>query len=327
LRPRPSRAGAFGLLALAAVAVVVAGCGGDEDEGTPALSAGEPLGEGGTLVWTVADSVSTIDPLIAATRSERLVSRQIHEPLLAAVAGPFGDTRRIPGLARSARASGDDTIWTLRLRTGVRFQDGTPFNAEAVVANAERWRTTAAGAAALPGVVDAFAPRPDVVRFILSAPDQAFDERLADPRLGIVSPAALRPSSGTAAEMFRARQTGTGPFELRESNADRQLLARNTSWWGTAREGGLGPALEQIEFRRESSASVRLALLDAGDVQLADELGADQAEQALADPLLNALRGAGGTWLGLSRAVRGVDSALEIPSLSSAWLANVTVVD
>ena len=327
MRPRPRRAGASGLLTLAAVALALSGCGGEENEGTPALTAGEPLGEGGTLVWAVADPVSGVGPLAARSRAEELVTRQIHEPLIASLAGPFGDTRRVPGLARSARHSGDATIWTLRLRSGVRFQDGTPFNAEAVLANAERWQTTPAGRRLLPDLEDAFAPRFDVVRFILAAPDRAFDERLAAPQLGIVSPRALRPRSGTRAALTRVLGTGTGPFESRERGPTRHLLARNTDWWGTASDVDLGPALEQIEFRSEPSSSVRLALLDAGDAQLADELDPDQAQQALADPLLNALPGAGETWLGLSRAVRGVESAREIPSLSGAWLTNVTVAD
>ncbi len=328
MSPRPSRAGArAGLLVCALAVVALGGCGGDENEGTPALTAGEPLGEGGTLVWAVADPVSGIDPLAARSRAEQLVTRQIHEPLIASLAGPYGDTRRVPGLARSARPSGDATIWTLRLRSGVRFQDGTPFNAEAVLVNARRWRTTAAGRRLLPDLEDAFAPRFDVVRFILAAPDRAFGDRLAAPQLGIVSPRALRPRSGNGAALARPIATGTGPFESRERNLTRQLLARNTGWWGTASPVDLGPALEQIEFRAEPSSSVRLALLDAGDTQLADELDPDQARQALADPLLNALPGAGATWLGLSRAVRGVESAREIPSLSSAWLTNVTVAD
>jgi peptide/nickel transport system substrate-binding protein len=314
----------LGLLALAAA---LAGCGADENEGTPALSTGEPLGEGGTLAWTVADPVEEIDPLAASTRSEQLVSRQIHEPLVSTLTGPFGDTRRVPGLARSAKASGDGTIWTIRLRSGVRFQDGTPFNAEAVLANVERWETSPAAGGLLPGLIDAFAPRPDLVRFLLAQPDLAFDERLGAPELGIVSPAAMRPSSGSGATLVRTRQTGTGPFELREAAQDRRLLARNTTWWGTTNAAALGPALEQIEFRTEPSSAVRLALLDAGDAQLADELNGAQADQALADPLLNALRGRAGTWLALSRAVRGVDSAREIPSLSGAWLANVTVAE
>ena len=327
MRSRPSRAGArFGLLAALVAASALAGCGGDENEGTPALTAGEPLGEGGTLVWAVADQVTGIDPLAATTRAAQLVTRQIHEPLTATLVGPFGDTRRVPGLARRARSSGDETIWTLTLRSGVRFQDGEPFNADAVVANAERWQATAEGQALLPDLVDAFAPRFDVVRFILAEPDPAFDRRLAEPRLGIVSPRALETIDGADPE-FRALGTGTGPFEIRERSTERQLLARNTDWWGAASSVDLGPALEQIEFRTEPSSAVRLALLDAGDAQLADELVELQAEQAQADPLLYALPGPNATWLGLSRAVRGVDSAREIPSLSSVWLTNVTVAD
>ena len=322
---RPSRAGsARGLLACAALALALAGCGGDENEGTPALSAGEPLGIGGTLTWVVADRAREIDPLMAETRAEQLLTRQIHEPLVASVAGPFGDTRRAPGLTRQARPSGDAAIWTLRLRRGVRFQDGEPFNADAVLANAERWQTTPAGRELLPGLVDAFAPRFDVVRLILAAPDRLLDNRLADPRLGIVSPRALRPAPSGGTTLRRALRTGTGPFALAERSADRQLLAPNPTWWGAAGAANLGPALERVEFRAERSSAVRLALLDAGDAQLADELESEQARQARADPLLTVLRGQG-SWLGLTRAVRGIDSAREIPSLSSAWLTTVTV--
>ena len=323
---RASRAGSrAGVLACLLAALVLASCGDDENEGTQALSPEGPLGEGGTLVWAVADRVESVDPLGARTRAEQLLTRQVHEPLAASLTGPFEDTRRVAGLARSVRPNGDATIWTVRLRTGVRFQDGTPFNADAVLANAERWLTTPAGRALLPGLVDAFAPRFDVVRFILTAADPSFGKRLDSPRLGIVSPTALRPRSGIAASFAeRALGTGTGPFELRERSADRQLLARNTAWWGTTGEADLGPALEQIEFRAEPDQSVRLALLDAGEAQLADELDREHAELALADPLLNALPGPSGTWLGLDRSVRGVESAREIPSLSGAWLTDVT---
>ena len=310
------------LLASVACAFAASGCGGADDEGIPALSAGRPLGVGGSLVWAVADKVRTVDPLLADSRAELLLTRQIHEPLVASVRGPFGDTRRVPGLARSVSSSPDAAIWTVRLRTGVRFQDGTPFNADAVLANASRWEGTATGRELLPGLIDVFAPQPEVVRFILAAPDPEFEQRLAAPQLGIVSPRAI-----AGAAVIRGSQTGTGAFELRERSPSRHLLARNTSWWGAAGAADLGPALEQIIFRAESSSAVRLALLDAGDAQLADELTRDQADLALADPLLAALRGPRGGWLGISRAVRGVGSAREIPSLSEAWLTDVTVAD
>lgn len=311
-------------LPLLGALTALAGCGGPDDREVTAQPASGPLGEGGTIVWAVADRVETIDPLTADTRAEQLVSRQVHEPLVADLTGPFGDPRRVPGLARRIRPSSNATIWTLRLRTGVRFQDGAPFNARAAVVNVERWRTTAAGQAALPGVVEAFAPRPDQLRFILAAPDPRFDERLAEPGLGVVSPRALRPRSGTGARFARATlDTGTGPFVLAERSRNRQLLAHNTGWWGATSNIDLGPALERVEFRTESAGAVRLALLDAGDAQVAGELNREQADIARSDPLLTAIRGQGRSWLGLSRAVRGIDSAREIPSLSGAWLTTL----
>lgn len=314
----------IGLALLASVGLLAGGCG-DDDEGTPALELEREPGEGGTLVWGVADRVAGVDPLEATTRAQQLASRQIHEPLVESLAGPFGDPRRLPGLALRVRPRGDGTIWNLSLRPGVRFQDGAPLNAGAVLANAERWRTTAAGRELLPGLVAADAPRPDLVRLFLSAPDPDLAERLASPRLGIVSPRALRPRTGTGATVGSVFATGSGPFELRERTGDELVLARYLSWWGTPK--GLGPALDQLRFRVDAGAGARLDELAAGDTQLADELGPGEAEAARADPLLSVLPSPGGTWLGIERSVRGVDSGREIPSLAGAWLTTVTVAD
>ena len=313
------------LLGFLLAGLVLAGCGGGDDEATPAIETGGEPGEGGTLIWSIADKVDSVDPLEATTRAQQLVSRQIHEPLIESLAGPFGDPRRLPGLVVSARPRAGGEIWNLGLRPGVRFQDGTPLNGAAVLANVERWRTAAAGQELLPDLSAADAPRPDLVRLFLTAPDPDLPDRLADPRLGIVSPAALRPDTGTAAEMTSIFATGTGPFELRERTGDELLLAPNLSWWGTPK--GLGPALDQLRFPVELSGGARVDDLIDGSVQLADELDDVQADAAREDPLLTVLPGARGTSLAMERSVRGVDSATEIPSLSGAWLTTVTVAD
>lgn len=307
-----------------AFGVVLVGCGGAAgDRGTPALSTGNPPGEGGQLTWAVADRIRSVDPLTASTRAEQLASRQVHEPLTAVAASPFDPAREVAGLARRSRSSGDQTIWTFRLRPGVVFQDGRPFNSAAVRVNALRWRTTADGRALLPGLVAVASPRPNIVQFVLSAPDPDLPERLASPRLGIVSPDALTPSTGEGAVLARPSQTGTGPFEIFGRDATGRVLAPSPTWWGATAELELGPALDGIEFRTESSPALRLALLDAGEAQLADELGREQANLAAEDPLLTILRGDETSWLGLERSVRGIESAVEIPSLASAWLTDV----
>jgi peptide/nickel transport system substrate-binding protein len=309
------------------VAVPFAGCGGDDDEGTLAVSSGTPAGEGGTLVWAVADPVASTDPLSASTRSEELLVRQVNEPLTAKVAGPFEVERRVPGLVTRARSSEGDSIWTFTLRDGVIFQDGTPFNAAAVQANATRWMTTAAGRALLPDLISVDAPSPGEVRFALAGPDPEFAKRLSIPQLGIVSPAVLSPSSGEGAIVKRPSQTGTGAFELRERDGSHALLARNTSWWGSSAKVELGPALDQVQLVITQESSLRLAMLDAGEAQLADELDSSETEQARSDPLLTVLKGSDGKSLGLERSVRGVDSGREIPALSGAWLTGLVSPD
>jgi peptide/nickel transport system substrate-binding protein len=306
--------------ALSAALLGAAGCDGGDREGAPAPSGNAAAGTGGALVWALADRPAEVDPLLATRRSDQLVTRQVHEPLVEQLAAPFGDARRLPGLAVSSGASAGYTIWHFALRQGVRFQDGTPFNAGAVLANAERWRTTTAGRALLPDLFAADAPRPDLVRFFLDRPDPDFPARLSDPRLGIVSPRALVPRRGSGARMAREERSGTGPFELRERDAGGALVARNLAWWGSDR--GLGPALDQVQFRVSTSADGRLALLEAGDVQVAEALGPSEAREARRNPLLEILRGAGAS-LGLERSVRGITSAREIPSLSGVWVARV----
>ena len=138
------------------------------------------------------------------------VTRQVYEPLIERLTGPYGQATPQAGLALTARPSRDRTTWTVTLRSGVRFQDGTPFNAAAVLANSRRWQTDPAGRSLLPHLFAVDAPRPDEVRFLLDQPVPDLVRRLASPRLAIVSPRALDPQSGQSAR-FLADAAGPGP--------------------------------------------------------------------------------------------------------------------
>jgi len=260
-----------------------------------------------------------VDPLYATSAVDRLAARQIHEPLVEELDGPFDVARRSPGLAVTVTPSPDQTIWSARLRPGVRFQDGTPFNAAAVLANVERWRTVAAGRAAL-GDLLVDSPRPDLVRFLLPAPDPDFPDRLASARLGIVSPKAIAAAAGGPLDTARLPASGTGPFELRERSSDRELLALNTGWWGTDRE--LGPGVDQIELRVVEEPDERLVALRDGNVLVA-ELDPDQRRDARRDPLLTTQPQGAGAILGLERSVRGIPPGEPAPSLNAVWLTGI----
>lgn len=311
------------LLAAVALLAPLAGCGNDDGVGGGGADAGVALGDAGTLVYALDGAVRRLDPLAATTRAEQLVTRQAHEPLVESLHGPFGGGRRERGLARSWRSSRDREIWRFELRRRVRFQDGTPFNAAAVLANAERWAQRPQGRALLPELVAADAPRPDLARFILDRAVPDLPQRLASPRLGIVSPAALRRGGARAGGFSSMDRSGTGPFELRERDRGTIVVARNVGWWGS--RAGLGPALDQVEFRAVPSGRARLTLLRDGTAQVADSLRPAARGAIRRDPLLTYVTGGGDSVLGLERSVRGIDSASTIEPLSQVWLTRVGV--
>ncbi len=301
-------------------ALLIGGCGGGAAS-PPASSRAAP-GAGGSATWLLGERPIQLDPLFATSDSERLVSRQVHEPLIERLSGPFEDGRRLPGPVVRARPSADFSIWRLRLRAGVRFQDGSPLNAQAVLANVARWQALPelSGLPAQPELlVDS--PKPDLVRFILAEPDRRLDRRLARAQLGVVAPASIERAGGGELALVQLSESGIGPFELRERSAERLLLARNSDWWGSRR--GLGPALDQLEFEVVSSARERVARLDEGSAEVATQLPSAVRGLIRRSPLLAIVSEAGGELTAAERSVRGISKASTAPSLNSLWLTRI----
>lgn len=304
----------IGLLALA-------GCGGSGGGGARVSTGLPPAGGGGTLAYALPGLPETLDPLAAQTRAQQTVVRQIYEPLIERLSGPYGQAGPQAGLALEARPSRDRTTWTVTLRPNVRFQDGTPFNAAAVVANSRRWQSEPAARRLLPHLFAVDAPRPDEVRFLLDQPVPDLVRRLSSPQLGIVSPRALDPQSGQGARFLSDLPgSGTGAFQAGPSGPGRRMLSRSAGWWGSTM--GLGPSLDGVTFVLAPLQSQRLRLLQVGTVQVADPLGPAALRAVASDSLLDTVGGplAG---IGVEGSVRGIDSAQPIPVLSSAWLTRL----
>lgn len=308
-------------LALIAL-LAAAGCGGSGDSGSRVSGRLPPAGGGGTLAYALPALPARLDPLAARTRAEQTVTRQVYEPLIERLSGPYQRAAPQAGLALEARPSRDRTIWTVTLRPNVRFQDGTPFNAAAVLANSRRWQTDPSGQSLLPHLFAVDAPRPDEVRFLLDQPVPDLMSRLGSARLGIVSPRALDPQSGQNASFLTdVAGSGTGAFQAGPSGPGRQTLSRFAGWWGSPM--GLGPSLDGVTFVLARQPTQRLRLLRDGAVQVADPLGPPGLRAANSDPLLDSVGGPV-SGIGLEGSVRGIDSAGAIPVLSSVWLTRLT---
>jgi peptide/nickel transport system substrate-binding protein len=306
-----------GLAVASLLALALTGCGGGGATRFSGEGADE-AGGGGRLELAVSSLPDELDPLHAGGTSQLMIVRQLFEPLVARQAPPYEIGEASRGVALDWGHSADLRIWRFRLRPGVEFQDGSRLDADAVVTNAVRWRTDPAGIALLPGLVAADAPNPALVRLVFASPVRRLPGLLADPRLGLVSPLGLSPSSGVGAGLARPSRAGSGAFELRRRSASGLSLGRFRRWWGS--ELRLGPALDALVFRVEKFPAGRAKALQDGQVRVALELPPLTARLLSQDPLIAVLGAGSPAALAYERSVKGVESA-QPAALSGAWLA------
>ncbi len=108
--------------------------GGDDTGSTSGTGSAE--GSDSTFVFGAAGAPVSFDPFYASDGETFRITRQIYENL---IEFEEGGAQPGPGLAESWESSEDGLTWTFALREGVKFHDGTDFNADAVCANFDRW--------------------------------------------------------------------------------------------------------------------------------------------------------------------------------------------
>ena len=253
------------------------GCGGEDDPS--AQTGGLPeTGGGGSLRYAMPELPTDLDPLEADTRTERIVARQVYEPLVSSSRVPYSGEISREDLTASLTPSQSRAEWTIVLRPGVRFHDGVPLDVSALLQNARRWIASPAGARLLPGAFGADSPRPGAVRLLFAGPTPGVPALLAAPELGLVSPGSAR--------------AGTGPFAVGPRTEGSLALVRNPAWWASA--AGLGPALDSVSFVEAPAVGEGFELLRNGSVQVTEPVGAEGLEAVAADPVLRADGGRGG---------------------------------
>lgn len=195
----------------------------------------------------------------------------------------------VPSLAESWEHSADGKTWTFRLRAGVKFHDGTPLDAAAVVFSFDRLlrpenphrHDATVPYASFYGMIDQVAaPDAHTAVFTLKQPSAVFLANLAMFPAAIVSPAGLVEKQ----DRFPFEPVGSGPFKLVTwDRNERIVLAANPDYWGGR------PVLDKVIFRPIPENSVRFQLLKSGEVDLIDGLNLSDLETVQQDSTLQLL--------------------------------------
>jgi len=172
----------------------------------------------------------------------------------------------VPYLAKSVTPNTDFTQWTITLRPGVQFHDGTPFDSEALKLNLDTYRgqnpniKPRLNVFIWSNVASVEVTGPLSVVVTTKVPWVAFPALLSGSgRTGMVAPAQLANRDSCATNMI-----GTGPFQLVDWRPDESLtVKKNENYW----QQGL-PYLDEIVFRPLTESASRIIGLQSGQLDL-----------------------------------------------------------
>ncbi|WP_019242926.1 MULTISPECIES: ABC transporter substrate-binding protein [Bacillus] len=252
---------------LMVVSVLLIGCKGSEDtskEGTDNEGKTTESKSGGTVVFARGGDSTSLDPASTTEGEAFRVTKNIFETLI-----EFGasDTSLQPGLATEWEASPDGLKYTFKLREGVKFHDGTDFNADAVVFNFNRWKKGGEGTT-FDYYISQFGDRitevkavdPTTVEFTLNTPLAPFLKNIAMSPFAISSPASIEKYG----DKINENPVGTGPFKFKEWKRNEKItLVKNEDYW----KEGL-PKLDSVIYTVIPENSARLNALTTGEADI-----------------------------------------------------------
>lgn len=242
-----------------------------------------------------ADSVQ-LDPALVTDGESFRVTGQVLDSLYAF---EQGTTNPVPSLAECT-PNEDASVWACKLREGVKFHDGTDFNADAVIFNFERWRFTDNpyhypsqvfeyyeamwGGFDDASIITEVKKIDDLnIEFLLSSPMAPFLANLAMDMFAISSPAAIE-AAGEAYGTPNGGCVGTGPYKFVSWQEGTEIvLVANEEYWGEPAK------IKNVIIRVIPDDSARFLALQAGDIDALEQAVVEDLATAEADPNLQIL--------------------------------------
>src|SRR5262252_6359883 len=234
----------------------------------------QTLVTGGTIIFAAGADPDSLDPQNTQSNPGEQVNRMMYDNLVR-----FSTKMQIePALAESWTQSKDGLTWTFKLRKGVKFHDGTAFDAKAVKYFFDRVlgdEKPFKASLYTPVVRSAEVVDPATIRVTLKQPFAAFLFTIAHSAGGIVSPAAHQKWGKDLA----LHPSGTGPFKFVEwVKGDHVTLERNDAYRAGA------PSLDRIVVKTVREDQARVLLLESGGADVIVNIPTEEIPRLKKDP-------------------------------------------
>lgn len=237
--------------------------------GVTAAMAALPVWAAKDAVIAVGSTFTSLDPYDANDSLSQTVAKSFYQGLF----GFDKDMKLVNVLADSYDVSPDGLTYTVKLHPGVKFHDGTAFNAAAVKVNLDRASNPDSRLKRynLFKMIDKTEAVDDLtVKITLKTPFSAFVNNLAHPAAVMISPAALKQYG----KDIGFHPVGTGPYRFVTWNqTDFVKVEKFNGYW----KAGL-PKLDSITWRPVVDNNTRAALLQTGEAQFAYPIPFEQAK-------------------------------------------------
>jgi len=263
------------VILVVSLAIVVVACGGgsstssSKSSTTAATGSGKPA-LGGKVVYGVESDTGGgyCLPSGQLAISGVMVADSVYDPLT----WPNEKGAYVPYLAESITPNADSTEWTIKLRPGIAFTDGTPLDADTVKLNLDTYRgknpniSSSLFSLVLKPITDVTVTDPSTVVVKMSAPWVAFPAYLFSfGRMGMMAKAQLADKETCPRNLI-----GTGPFKLEGSwtPGTPVELVKNTKYWRKDANGTQLPYLDGIKFVGVVESAQRITQLEAGQLDI-----------------------------------------------------------
>lgn len=237
-----------------------------------ALAWAAPPVQAATVVVANPGEPPTLDANMTFNGFSFLVTNQILETLV------YKDEAGFQPRLATAWEAVDERTWRLKLREGVTFHDGTPFDAHAVKFTIERIldpANRAQGRFVVSMIEEVRVIDAHTVELVTSSPFAPLLAHLTHPMTAIVSPAAVE----RLGEDFGRHPVGTGPFVFESWQAgDQVILRRNEHYWGGA------PAIETVIIRTIPEPATQVVELRSGAVDFIFNVSPDHMNDLSSRP-------------------------------------------